>query len=308
MDGDGDAGEGAMDAYEVLGVPETAGKREIRTAYRKRALAVHPDRNRGDEGAAAMFIRVNRAYETLADDERRKELDGRRAAAKALARRRAEEGAKARAMREALERRERAAEAERTGHTEAQRVAEAKRGTEEAIRRLVEEGVLRPPGAAAAQQQQQREQQQQQQQQPPPQQQPQQQSINAVFVHWPEGSAAAGLSEDVLKRIFGVYGDVARVAADPTRHRALLEFRSESAALEALDHEGVSLTVSLATHADVEQLFAPGAGASSHRAAGGGSGARGGGAGAAAEDTELEDMERHVLSRLRGASSFPKRE
>lgn len=51
--------------YDVLGIPETAGPREIRQAYRRRALDHHPDRNPGDPTAQEAFLAVHAAYEQL---------------------------------------------------------------------------------------------------------------------------------------------------------------------------------------------------------------------------------------------------
>ncbi|XP_075591020.1 dnaJ homolog subfamily B member 14-like [Dermatophagoides farinae] len=54
----------ASDLYTVLEVTKTATVTEIKKAYKKKALLLHPDRN-PDERAADAFKRVNRAYDTL---------------------------------------------------------------------------------------------------------------------------------------------------------------------------------------------------------------------------------------------------
>ena len=51
-------------AYEVLGLPTTADREEIRRAYRERIKEVHPDHG-GDE---ASFRRIQDAYATVTDD------------------------------------------------------------------------------------------------------------------------------------------------------------------------------------------------------------------------------------------------
>jgi len=67
------------DAYEVLGLSDgpRATDGDIKKAYRKKALALHPDKNRGAgaDRAAAAFDRVQKAYELLSDDDARKALD-----------------------------------------------------------------------------------------------------------------------------------------------------------------------------------------------------------------------------------------
>lgn len=65
------------DVYSLLGIPVQATHSEITRAYRKLAMAWHPDRN--DEGGAEeQFKRIRLAYETLRDPSRRAEYDRQR--------------------------------------------------------------------------------------------------------------------------------------------------------------------------------------------------------------------------------------
>lgn len=61
--------------YEVLGVEKNASAQDISSAYRRKALLHHPDRNPGDESAKAIFIEATKAYEILSDDGKRLALD-----------------------------------------------------------------------------------------------------------------------------------------------------------------------------------------------------------------------------------------
>ena len=62
--------------YDVLGVTPEANTREIKQAYRKLALATHPDKNQDKpEEAAERFRELQRVYHTLVDDEKRKLYD-----------------------------------------------------------------------------------------------------------------------------------------------------------------------------------------------------------------------------------------
>lgn len=63
------------DYYEVLDVPKSASKEEIKKAYRKQALRFHPDKNPGDSEAEEKFKEAAEAYEVLSDDNKRARYD-----------------------------------------------------------------------------------------------------------------------------------------------------------------------------------------------------------------------------------------
>ncbi|KAF2813880.1 DnaJ-domain-containing protein [Mytilinidion resinicola] len=66
------AGELKVSYYELLGVERTASDEEIKKAYRKKALELHPDRNYDDvERTTALFAEVQVAYEILSDKNER---------------------------------------------------------------------------------------------------------------------------------------------------------------------------------------------------------------------------------------------
>lgn len=65
--------------YDVLGVDRGATDDEIKKAYRKKALELHPDRNYGDvENATIKFAEVQSAYEVLSDPQERAWYDSHR--------------------------------------------------------------------------------------------------------------------------------------------------------------------------------------------------------------------------------------
>jgi curved DNA-binding protein CbpA len=63
------------DYYHILGVTPEAATEEVRRAWRKKALEVHPDRNRGDPGAEERFKEAAEAYGVLGDPEKRRHYD-----------------------------------------------------------------------------------------------------------------------------------------------------------------------------------------------------------------------------------------
>jgi DnaJ-class molecular chaperone len=63
----------AKDPYLVLGVPRDAGITEVKRAYRRLVLALHPDR--GEAHGSERLQDVQRAYETLQDTASRQAYD-----------------------------------------------------------------------------------------------------------------------------------------------------------------------------------------------------------------------------------------
>lgn len=61
-----------MDYYQILGVSKQSSHDEIKKAYRKLAMQHHPDRPDGDH---TKFAEINTAYDTLSNDDKRKQYD-----------------------------------------------------------------------------------------------------------------------------------------------------------------------------------------------------------------------------------------
>ena len=63
------------DPYSILGVPRGASEKDIKSAYRKLAKELHPDRNADNPKATERFSEVTRAYDLLSDKDKRARFD-----------------------------------------------------------------------------------------------------------------------------------------------------------------------------------------------------------------------------------------
>lgn len=66
--------EALGNAYRILGIDPKASQEEIKAAYRRAAIRLHPDRNR-DTDTTQQMAKVNRAWTVLGDPEARRKYD-----------------------------------------------------------------------------------------------------------------------------------------------------------------------------------------------------------------------------------------
>lgn len=63
------------DPYATLGVQRGATEKDVKSAYRKLAKELHPDRNKDNPKASERFSEVTRAYDLLSDKDKRARFD-----------------------------------------------------------------------------------------------------------------------------------------------------------------------------------------------------------------------------------------
>ncbi len=63
------------DLYSLLGVKRAASDAEIKSAYRKLAKELHPDKNKDNPKATERFSKVTMAYDLLSDKDKRAQYD-----------------------------------------------------------------------------------------------------------------------------------------------------------------------------------------------------------------------------------------
>ncbi|XP_073683141.1 dnaJ homolog subfamily C member 17-like [Garra rufa] len=123
-----------MDLYALLGIESTATEKQIKKAYRQKALSCHPDKNPDNPKAAELFHQLSQALEVLTDAAAKAAYDKVRAAKKQAEERNRKLDDKRKKIKLDLEARERQAD-----NVKAEEV-KITRTLEEEITRLREEG------------------------------------------------------------------------------------------------------------------------------------------------------------------------
>ncbi|KAM6115059.1 dnaJ homolog subfamily C member 17 [Pterocles gutturalis] len=125
-----------LDLYGLLGISEKASEKEVKKAYRQKALTCHPDKNPDEPRAAEVFHQLSQALAVLTDAAARAAYDKVRKAKKQAAERTQKLDEKRKKVKLDLEAREREAQT-RESEEEEIRIT---RSLEQEIIRLREEG------------------------------------------------------------------------------------------------------------------------------------------------------------------------
>ncbi|KAM7402874.1 hypothetical protein PAMA_003681 [Pampus argenteus] len=123
-----------LDLYGLLGIDSTATTKQIKKAYRQKALTCHPDKNPDNPKAAELFHQLSQALEVLTDAAAKAAYDKICAAKKQAEERNRRLDDKRKKIKLDLETREKRAE------TQSQEEVQITRTLEEEIARLREEG------------------------------------------------------------------------------------------------------------------------------------------------------------------------
>nr|CAB3238856.1 dnaJ homolog subfamily C member 17 [Phallusia mammillata] len=125
-----------LDLYKLLNINEDATQKQVKKAYRKKALECHPDKNPDNPKAAALFHQLSEALKILSDVGARAAYDHVRKAKKAAQERTDKLDVKRKKVKLDLEAREQAAEAA----AKQQDKKQAKNTLKQEIERLRDEG------------------------------------------------------------------------------------------------------------------------------------------------------------------------
>lgn len=228
-----------IDLYGLLDVQFDADEKEIRKAYRRKALTCHPDKNPDNPKAAELFHQLSEALEVLCDESARVAYDRVLNAKKAAAVRHQQLDAKRQKLIEDLNRREQAANdatAKRRNYStvakspEEQLQAEMERlrkegsrllaEEQELMRKQLEEERMKMAGMKITNQWD-----------------PTQHRIKIKWKAEKTDDTNGGYSEETLRKYLQKYGEINAFAMSKKRGSALIEFKTQDAAEMAVAYE-----------------------------------------------------------------------
>ncbi|XP_059952608.1 dnaJ homolog subfamily C member 17 isoform X1 [Mesoplodon densirostris] len=220
-----------MDLYALLGIEEKATDKEVKKAYRQKALSCHPDKNPDNPRAAELFHQLSQALEVLTDAAARAAYDKVRKAKKQAAERTQKLDERRKKVKLDLEARERQAHAH--GSDEEEEEESRSTGTlEQEIRRLREEGSRQLKEQQRVIQEQIRQEREQRLRGMA--ENPESKGTPKLKLKWKskkEANSQDSYSRDVLLRLFQKYGEVLNlVLSSKKAGTAVVEFATIKAA------------------------------------------------------------------------------
>jgi len=222
-----------LDLYLLLEVSPDAEAKEIKKAYRKKALTCHPDKNPDNPKAAELFHQLSEALAVLSDESARKAYDNVLKAKKAAEIRNRQLDEKRKKLKDSLEAREAAARKEQEDEYF------RRQNSEEALQKELER--LQKEGQKQLEEEQERMRLLVQQERLSGGGGKQQTDLGGlggptkVKVKWKKagGGSSSNYSGDELKRIFSKYGEVANVVVMDAKRVGLVEMQTKIAAVQA---------------------------------------------------------------------------
>ncbi|XP_029807859.1 dnaJ homolog subfamily C member 17 isoform X1 [Suricata suricatta] len=231
-----------MDLYALLGIEEKAADKEVKKAYRQKALSCHPDKNPDNPRAAELFHQLSQALEVLTDAAARCSFscqaayDKVRKAKKQAAERTQKLDERRKKVKLDLEARERQAQAQGSEEEEESR---STRTLEQEIERLREEGSRQLEEQQRLIQEQIRQEREQRLRGKA--ENPEGRGTPKLKLKWKckkEDESKGGYSRDVLLQLFQKYGEVLNlVLSSKKAGTAVVEFATVKAAELAVQNE-----------------------------------------------------------------------
>ncbi|XP_021949967.1 dnaJ homolog subfamily C member 17 [Folsomia candida] len=228
------------DLYKLLEVADTATESELKSAYRKKALKCHPDKNPDNPKAAELFMELSSALEILIDVKAREAYDKTRKAKQVNEARIKKLDSKRRKFKEDLERREKEAKESAEAAKSASFESNSQALDEELLKKEIDR--LKKEGSRALREEQELIRQQIIKEQ--------QDKMTLLHVHAIDNegqkvrpklkvkwSSSVMIDEAKLKNIFQKYGEVTNIIV--IKRSALVEFVNGDVATKAFESESV---------------------------------------------------------------------